>query len=245
MFQPTLWRRAALGYWLVGATTVATVVALVWLWRQPTPLDEQPLSYWLWGSNKLESYPEAEQAYLLQGAVERQDGVPYFINQGMAPRLSDKAIVLVFRCETLDDDPRLINIMESIANHWEAQGATVVGIQLDYDSPTAQLLRYGDALENIRQHLDARYSLSITGLSDWILSGDRAALERVFTAADEVVFQLYGGSHYPYLAEYIEGLAKLKHRFKVGLLFNHPANGDILDKLKKLPGFTGVIYFIA
>jgi hypothetical protein len=67
--------------------------------------------------------------------------------------------------------------------------ATVQGLQLDADIPTAGLVDYARLLAEVRRQLPAGWELSVTALPDWLGSGGYA---RVCDAVDEVAPQFYG-----------------------------------------------------
>ncbi len=200
-------------------------------------------SYWLWGGKTFEDLPDSETVYVLQGTISELEGEPGFLHQGVYPHPVIQKLVLVFRFETLDDSPRLIELMHNIAWQWETQGAEVLGFQLDYDSPSAQLLGYRNVLDKIRNQLDEKYLLSITGLGDWLFSADQAVLLSTRSSVDEIVFQLYRGSDYEPLYDYLIALKKQSFDFKLGLLKDHRDNEKILKALSDLKGLQGLIYF--
>lgn len=82
-------------------------------------------------------------------------------------------------------------IAKTYARHKEAaerQGITVVGCQLDLDSPTRLLPKYADLLHLLRPKLPKGTKLSITGLTTWLSSDD---LPKVLKQLDFWVPQFY------------------------------------------------------
>jgi hypothetical protein len=87
----------------------------------------------------------------------------------------------------------------AIAEHYRAlvadagAGVHITGLQIDYDCPTRSLELYGTFLEQVRQHLPAGGSLSITALLDWF--GPRTDIVSALRWVDEFVPQFYDTAH--------------------------------------------------
>ena len=200
--------------------------------------------YWLWGGKTFQDIPASKLVYVFQGTISTIDGEPDFLHQGVYPHPVSNKLVLVFRFETLDHSRQLIDLMQNIAWQWESHGVSVLGIQLDYDSPSSKLLSYSNVLYEIRQKLERRYFLSVTGLGDWLFSADKKALYSLFDSVDEVVFQLYRGYHYEPLDDYLKALHQLPFKFKLGLLKDHQDNERIMGLISNLNELKGLVYFI-
>ncbi|MCC2646944.1 MAG: hypothetical protein K0R02_1009, partial [Rickettsiaceae bacterium] len=134
--------------------------------------------------------------------------------------------------------------LQANAQDWQKHNVTIKGIQLDFDSPTSKLLQYSKFLNNLRLILPSNYKLSITGLGDWIISGDPKVLTEITQNIDEIIFQLYQGrSVFPNIDLYVDNLSKLKIPFKIGLLDKYPYK-KLLVKLKENNNYKGLVLFI-
>jgi len=199
---------------------------------------------WIWSHNKLSDAIDTDVLYIMQGAISKVDNINQFYNQGLRARFIDKNVYLVLRMNTLDDSDDFLNLIDNLIWQWEIKGTTILGIQLDYDSATLKLASYATKLETIRSKLPSKYKLSITGLMDWLVSGNISELESISNFTDEIVFQLYQINNYYNLNQAFVAFNKATFDFKVGLLNNHHENSTIVNNLRELPNFTGYIKFI-
>ena len=169
-----------------------------------------------------------------------------FSRKGLYPYpISAKEVYLTYRLQGgLPNPDSMIQALENWAKDWERHGAKISGFQLDFDSPTSGLLRYGDYLKQVRDKLSPKYKLSITGLGDWVLSGDQEALQSIATTVDEIIFQLYQGRKpFTNIDTYIEKFGQLQVEFKVGFLGSSDYQKSVA-KLRKNKYFKGAVLFI-
>jgi len=207
-----------------------------------------PVSYWLWaGLTEADLPPNTTTPlYIWQGTITQQGAALRYERKGLFPYpLLRAPVFLVFRLEGEKADPeRLYKIFEKTADLWQRHGVTIRGLQLDFDSPTGKLLTYGNYLNTVRTALPNNYKLSVTGLGDWVLSGDPAALHRITQASDEIVFQLYQGREsFPEIPLYVERLRKADFPFRIGLLTNTKQEKRIAA-LEANPYYRGIVYFL-
>lgn len=184
--------------------------------------------------------------YLHQGTLLIKHQTTHFLPQGPSPRPGlYNPIYLTIRIQTLNLKPSFHNSLRLIVESWRSKGANIVGIQLDFDSPTSKLDLYADFLEEVRQKLPPLVRLSITGLADWASSGDQTVLRRIRQSADEVVFQLYNGRQaIPDLNAYIKSLSKLKQPFKIGLLKKMDFSEQRFKKIVENKFYRGHVWFL-
>lgn len=140
-------------------------------------------------------------------------------NQGMGLcHLPSAKIWLVYRTTTLDWDPRVMQHIVARLKSWDNYDNQVVGLQIDFDSATAELTQYAKFLKNIRQQLPQTYRLSATGLMDWV-NADPKSIMHLRLALDEVIIQTYQGKQtVANYRAYLPHLANLTLPFKVGLV---------------------------
>lgn len=108
-----------------------------------------------------------------------------------ATALRGRLLVAVFRLDghlvQWDDKSVLSHIMARL-DAWKRDGFAIVGVEVDYDCPTAQLQRYSDFLGRLRVRLPRPVALWITALPSWSAS---AQLGRLTARADNVVLQVH------------------------------------------------------
>lgn len=178
---------------------------------------QTPLDYWIWAGIRPEKHMAHSVLYLYQGEISITKGRVTYERAGLYPHPRAKAIFLVYRIVGELPSPHVIaRLFESSANLWHRHHVNVVGMQLDFDSPTSKLLQYNNFLYKIRHYLPSTYKVSITGLGDWVISGDQKILREMSKYTDEIIFQLYQGRTL-YSNVYIDSrqalLQELMHRY--------------------------------
>ena len=183
------------------------------------PRTPEPESYFLWaGVPPPPRLDRAQSVYVLAGEV-RWDSPDDLVMLREPPRVAGPQIWLVVRAETLDWGEDVYRRVELEIARW-SRSSNLVGVQIDFDSGTKGLDRYGDFLRTFRRdHLPEGYRLSITGLLDWSAHGDPAALADLAGTIDEVVVQTYQGRRtIPDHERYLASLRDLPLPYRVGVV---------------------------
>jgi len=169
---------------------------------------EIPVAFWSW-QNETPDNSDIQQAidqagaqslFLRAGQIDYETGRPKRIRavRGEMPRRLELHLVynatrgLLFRFEHIDPDELASAIYETFAEDCaraERDGARVVGLQLDIDSPTRLLKHYARVLSAVRDRLPQQMKLSVTGLPTWMES---RALKEMLLETDFWVPQFYG-----------------------------------------------------
>jgi len=207
---------------------------------------DRSISYWLWAGITPEDAPFNSELYVFQGNIFTENDITSYERLGLYPHpIKSSKLLLVFRLENeLPSAKAVIDIFQSSVKQWQRHPVSVSGIQLDFDSPTSKLLEYSHFLEEIRSRLPKNYTLSVTGLGDWAIGGDREAMRAISAFADDIVFQLYQGRQPLWdIEKYLEVLSRYPWSFRIGLLsgIDAPASVNMLDSN---PNYKGIIYFI-
>ena len=198
-------------------------------------------SYWIWAGIEETSVPPSDELYVYQGNFFRAKGNLKFERKGLFPYPARaKKVVLVYGLRMLPDVNLIMSVYKNHQERWLAHSVVVVGIQLDFDSPTQKISAYADYLAKVRAALPKNHRLSITGLCDWV-NGSPPQLQKLRRNVDEIVFQLYQStSHVKNARQYIRALEQLKQPYKLGMLF-----GKALDvELGSMSYLSGIIYFV-
>ncbi|MFZ4761373.1 MAG: DUF3142 domain-containing protein [Alphaproteobacteria bacterium] len=237
--------KASLFIFLCLLLVVGGWFGVVWVKNPPS----YSTAYWLWAGITEKDVPPNSSLYIYQGHFLRSGAAApsqaVFTRHGLYPYpLKAPAVFLVYRLMRLPDETMLLTQFYEDAAKWQLHGVLIKGVQLDFDSPTSGLLLYGDFLEKLRKLLPPAYGLSLTGLGDWAINGDRQALGHIADVSDELVFQLY--EYKTPLADiniYLQKLASYPFPYKIGVLPD-PQNPSYIQLLQGNPNFRGVIYFI-
>ncbi|ROM65976.1 hypothetical protein BK653_19105 [Pseudomonas brassicacearum] len=105
-----------------------------------------------------------------------------------------RPVIAVIRLDgqlkSLDQDEVIAQIQQVLGD-WQAQGLTLVGVEIDHDAGNARLPAYGTFLTRLRQTLPATLGLSITALPAWL---DSPALPGLLETVDSSVLQVHAVS---------------------------------------------------
>ncbi|WP_404937960.1 DUF3142 domain-containing protein [Pseudomonas sp. JDS08PS003] len=91
---------------------------------------------------------------------------------------------------SLDQD-EIIRQVQQLLAHWQEQGLTLAGIEIDHDAGTARLPAYATLLERLRAVLPSQLALSITALPAWL---DSRELPDLLAKVDSSVLQVHAVS---------------------------------------------------
>jgi len=201
-------------------------------------------SFFLWAGVRPPPLLErARTVYILAGEVRARDNSRFVPLRPQAPRADHAAIWLVLRVERLDWQPAVTEQMMRELARWEAAGARVEGIQIDFDSGTIHLDRYAGFLSELRAKIPARYKLSVTGLMDWSANGDPAALKQLGAVIDEIVVQTYQGrTTIAGYEGYLASLSRIGMPYRVALV--EDGEWQAPEGLAADPNFKGYVVFL-
>jgi hypothetical protein len=208
--------------------------------------EQNATSYWLWAGINQSDAPFMSELYVYQGDIKVVNGKFEYERMGLYPHpINSKKLYLVYRLEGgLPSVEAVVSIFLKAHGAWARHKVSITGLQLDFDSPTSKLLIYNDFLKEVRNHLPKEYALSITGLGDWAIHGDRKIMKSISFQVDEIIFQLYNGRKaLANIEDYLRVLKKYPYPFRVGLLYSD-LDKNYLDVVKKNTNYKGVIYFI-
>lgn len=227
------------------ALLIAALALLAGCAKAPTRVDPREHdAFFLWAGVKpppvLDS---AKTIYILDGEVRASDNARIVPLRPQAPSVHHAEVWLTLRVERLDWAEQVYRQLSADVAKWEAAGARLAGVQIDFDARTKGLGGYAEFLAGLRRRLPARYRLSVTGLMDWSANGDAAQLARLRGVVDEVVIQTYQGRRtIPGYEGYLASLARLPIPYRIGLVedgeWRAPAG------LEADPDFRGYVVFL-
>ena len=120
-----------------------------------------------------------------------QEGIRHFTVNTSLIKQDGRPVWLVARLEgqlTRLNNQQIIQHIQQTLREWQKAGITLVGVEIDYDAPTAKLPDYLTLLSTLHQALPTNIKLSITVLPTWLESPHLARLLRI---ADTSVLQVH------------------------------------------------------
>ncbi len=194
---------------------------------------------WVWpGAYRAQSDKVASESVLvLQRHIDRS-GV--MSARGPSPwAWPVKELTLVFRLESRPRADVIARTFVELREAWRRHGVRVVGLQLDYDSPTSKLADYRRDVAGVLKRLPRETHLSVTGLADWL-----KLREFDFGRDVTVYFQLYRGAReHAYHEMNLQELERARYPFKLGLLPYQTLPREAAERLKRNSKFKGFTQF--
>ena len=196
---------------------------------------------WIWPKAFVAQKAKTGEIFLLQAQFAQNDSV---IARGPSPfPWPNVKLHLVFRLDREPEVGKVLALFERVRRNWERAGVKIIGLQLDYDSPTSKLASYANTVKQLREKLPKEFQLSVTGLSDWIEMGGNNRLVESWNGV-EIFYQLYQGKRpHQNLEKFISRTKACKSSFRLGLLPGQ--NLTLAQKaiLEKNENFRGYIRF--
>ena len=179
-----------------------------------------PKEFWLWPKVPVNQYDHDDNTlYILRGQMILYRGKEVFDQQGQNFANLKANVVLVYRLPHLVSSDFVARILKQDIASWQRHNVKVVGVQLDYDSPSLKLPRYQKFIAALQNELGDRVPVSITGLVDWLRSSPAHELRALQRQVQFIAFQLYThGKVYPDIVGRVADLKKLTLPYKVGVL---------------------------
>ncbi|BDH47255.1 hypothetical protein TUM12370_32990 [Salmonella enterica subsp. enterica serovar Choleraesuis] len=202
-------------------------------------------AFWLWGGVKLPAQVQnVDTLYLFQGEVVMRRGTGEWVRGGQPlARLKVPKLWLTVRLETLTLSDTLLERLARLPERWQRAGNRVEGLQLDFDAATYRLEEYGQLLKKLRQRLDPRFQLGVTGLLDWAQTGSVTTLNQL--PVDEIVIQTYQGrSSVQGYSSYLNALSGLRRPFRIGLVQGGSWQTCWQQRLEQSTFYRGAVVFV-
>lgn len=206
-------RGAAAGVLLVVCVLLvaASLASAAWRWASKPRAwrpGEVPVAFWSWRAEapseadvrRATEATGAREIFLRAGQFDFADGEVKRVRavEGKMPRGAELHLVynatraLLSEFGRVDEKIMAARVAETFRRdreHAGKDGATVRGLQLDFDSPTRLLAHYARVLRAVREQLPPNTKLSVTGLPTWM---NAAELNDVLAAVDFWAPQFYG-----------------------------------------------------
>lgn len=200
--------------------------------------------FFLWaGVKPQEVLDEASEVYIHWGELRFEIPQKAVELRGSVPEIKDKKIWLTMRVERIDWAEDIYSQLLNEIKQWDAKSDHFLGIQIDFDANTHELAQYVKFLSRLRELVPIKYKISITGVMDWLVVGDRNEFRKLVGVIDEVVIQTYQG------VKTIEGYQKYLRKignfpipYKIALVQSGIFEKGIIDESDEM--FNGFVIFL-
>lgn len=219
---------------------------------EPFLPNQTPDAYWVWAGINPAEVPSAEEWFVYQGQfddngnfAQRGPSLQSIINAQTASTTPTQ-LHLVYRLHTLTPPDYLLSVHEFMVQKYQQAGLNVVGLQLDFDSPSAKLSRYAEYLTIVRSFLPADTIFSATGLATWLVDNPEAQAT-IHEPLDFIAYQFYQGrTPFAEAARYAQALTAVEHPYRIGVLATQERKAIIqnLSTSNQANGFLGFIVFV-
>ena len=200
--------------------------------------------FFLWAGVKPQRFlNKAETVYILSGEVREENKSKIVPLKASVPSINHAKVWLTVRVERIDLEEQFLNYLLSELALWDKKNSELVGLQIDFDANTYGLDKYFSFLTSLRKAVPEKFKLSITGVMDWIVLGDREGFRKLNDVVDEIIIQTYQGTKT--IQNYRDYLSKLDYfplPYKIGLVQNGLFDANVIDR--KDPNFMGYVVFL-
>ena len=200
--------------------------------------------FFLWAGVKPQHVlKNASEVYILWGELRFETPKKVVGLKGSVPEINDKKIWLTLRVERIDWDEDIYAQLLNEIKRWDAKSAYFAGVQIDFDANTYELSHYVKFLLRLREIVPRKHSISITGVMDWLVIGDRNEFRKLSGAVDEVVIQTYQGiSTIDTYERYLQKIENFPIPYKIALVQNGVFDKGAIDENDDM--FNGFVVFL-
>ncbi len=174
---------------------------------------ESDVSYWVWRTTDMNIVSPNDSLILYQGNFSDRSEFTY---KGIRPsNIQQNRVTLLIRLYTLPPAGDILSLYNYLKRDWNSYGVNIIGLEVDYDSPSMKLEIYAKWLKELRVLM--KNPLSATSLSTYVHDNPKG-LKSVSKNVDHISMQLYKGfnPHSAYL-HVISWLNKSKINHKIGV----------------------------
>lgn len=200
--------------------------------------------FFLWAGVKQQSVlNKASAVYILFGEVREENNDVIIPLKANVPEVHHTQVWLTLRVETINWTKDILEHLKSELSLWDEKNSQLVGLQIDFDANTHAIDTYSTFLKNLRSEIPKKFKISITGLMDWVVLGDKYDLIALEKIVDEIVIQTYQGVHtIERYEEYLSKLHRIPLRYKLGLVQNGKFDISLVNEHDPL--FAGFVVFL-
>ncbi|WP_120498614.1 DUF3142 domain-containing protein [Kiloniella sp. EL199] len=243
-----------------GKTSKMLFGIFVFLFCSPVCAQDLIVDHWVWAGQSLNDRDQNQQKFIdscemLELACQKGEirvlvrSWGHENGQKSTPHHSPKSfpdtekIILTYRMEKQVSNREIVAFINRDINIWKRAGRNIVGVEIDYDSPSSKLDDYRDWLQAVTKQMPEDVSISITGLPTWY-EDNRQAAKKLAVVVAEVSLMFYRQKQTPitdHLLDAIKGVNNIRY----GFLCNDDRWHSLLKEQKKYGTFRMAIFITA
>ncbi|KLN62000.1 hypothetical protein WH96_00140 [Kiloniella spongiae] len=229
----------------------------VLLFAWPVCAQDLIVDHWVWAGQSLDDRDENQQKFMYDCETFKlscQRGEArilvrswgHELGQKSTPHHSPKSfpdtekIILTYRMEKRVGAREVAAFINRDINIWKRAGRDIVGVEIDYDSPSSKLDDYRVWLQVVQKQIPEDISIGITGLPTWY-EDNRKAAKKLAAAVTEVSLMFYRQKQTPitdHLLDAIKGVNNIRY----GFLCNDDRWHSLFKEKKKYGTFRMAIF---
>ncbi|MEH6630426.1 MAG: DUF3142 domain-containing protein [Halopseudomonas aestusnigri] len=170
---------------------------------------------------------------------------PSFSTKHHTPRLLVKgsSVILSYRLEHLLNFKKIAAVIQRDINIWGRANRPVIGVEIDFDSPSSGLKEYHQWLGKLQIHLTEKIPLSITGLPTWFEDNNKLATD-LARSVSEVSLMFYRQEQTPITKHLLVAINKVNN-LRYAFLCDDNRWEALVRETKKNETFRMAIFLIS
>ncbi|WP_085901341.1 DUF3142 domain-containing protein [Kiloniella majae] len=232
----------------------------VLLFFSPVYAQDLIVDHWVWAGQSLDDKDQNQQKFIdncetlkltckvgVTRVLVRSWG--YDTGQKSIPHQSPKSfpntekLILTYRMEKRVGAREIVAFINRDINIWKRAGRNIIGVEIDYDSPSSKLNDYRLWLQTVKNQIPADVSIRITGLPTWYEDNRKGAKKLAATVA-EVSLMFYRQKQTP-ITDHLLDAIKEVNNIRYGFLCNDERWHSLFKEQKKYGTFRMAIFITA
>ncbi|KKJ75958.1 hypothetical protein WH95_15440 [Kiloniella litopenaei] len=218
------------------------------------------IDHWVWAGQTLDDKNHQEQKFLENCQIFKitcRAGEVRVLVRSWGHQTSHKSIphqspryfqdteklILTYRMENRINVREISAFINRDINIWKRAGRHIIGIEIDYDSPSSKLDVYRAWLIDLKKKIPADISVRITGLPTWF-EDNRSDAKKLAAVVSEVSLMFYRQKQTPITDHLLDAIKKVNN-IRYGFLCNDDRWHRLLKEQKKYGTFRMAIFITA
>ena len=241
---------------------VQSGIFLLWAFLALSPVHAQNLifDHWVWAGQSLSDRDQHQQKFIsdcealklsceaggarvLVRSWGHNTGQKSTRHQSPKYFQDPEKLILTYRMENRVNSREVSAFINRDLNIWKRAGRNIIGVEIDYDSPSSKLDEYRVWLLDIKKRIPADISVRITGLPTWF-EDNRQGARKLATAVSEISLMFYRQKQTPITGHLLDAIKKVNN-IRYGFLCDDNRWLSLYKEQKKYGTFRMAIFITA